>query len=685
MKTVAIIQARCSSTRLPGKVLELLGHKTMLERVVERARASQKVHQVVVATSDEADDDAIAALCQQIGVACFRGSKTDVLARFYGAARQAAAQVVVRITADCPLLDAAILDQCLEKFQSGNFDYVSNTLGGGFPDGLDVEVFSFAALERAFWEAKELPEREHVTPFIRSSGLFRLGALASTLPPFAARWRWTVDDPADLQWMRNLLAGLEAKRVDYDASSIVRFLQNEPILRGQMPQTIPNEGYYRSLYEAASAGKAAPLVLAQSQQWLARAQNAIPGVAQTFSKGPNQHVQGVAPIFLQSGQGCRVTDVDGNGYIDYIQGLLPNILGYAHAEVNAAAYEQAQQGHSFSLAHPLETVLAEKLIEIIPCAQRVRFGKNGSDATAGAIRIARAFTGRERVAYCGYHGWQDWFIGATARSAGVPQAVRELTQAFIYNDLSSLKKLLQSHPDEFAAVILEPFNFVEPHAGFLEGVQELAQRHGAVLIFDEICTGWHFGLGGAQKLFGVTPDLACFGKAMGNGWPISAICGRADIMATFEEAFVSFTFAGEVAAMAASLKVIEILESSDALARIESAGTRLQDGFNTLAKCAGLQDRFECVGRPQWSLLKFRDASGKDSMLERSLWSQEIVKRGILQLVTHNLSASHDAAAVEETLKIYAATFKTLAAWLAEENPARHLEGPPIEPVFRVR
>jgi glutamate-1-semialdehyde 2,1-aminomutase/spore coat polysaccharide biosynthesis protein SpsF len=206
-----------------------------------------------------------------------------------------------------------------------------------------------------------------------------------------------------------------------------------------------------------------------------------------------------------------------------------------------------------------------------------------------------------------------------------------------------------------------------------------------LLIFDEICSGFHFGLGGAQKRFGVTPDLACFGKAMGNGFPIACVLGRADVMKLFEEIFVSFTLAGEAASMAAALKVLDILEQTDALARIEANGKQLQDGFNVLAKLSGLSNRLECGGYPWWSLLKFRDAKGSDSLLERSLFQQEAVKRGVLLLTTHNMTSAHDAQAVEQTLEVYAAVLKTLSGWLSDADPARHLEGPMIQPVFRVR
>jgi glutamate-1-semialdehyde 2,1-aminomutase/spore coat polysaccharide biosynthesis protein SpsF len=390
-------------------------------------------------------------------------------------------------------------------------------------------------------------------------------------------------------------------------------------------------------------------------------------------------------VFLSKGKGCRVWDVDGNEYIDYIQGLLPNIFGYAHDEINAAVTAQLAQGHSFSLPHPLEVKLAERLTRLIPCAERVRFGKNGSDATAGAVRAARAFTGRERIACCGYHGWQDWYIGSTTRNAGVPEAVRALTHPFVYNDLASLQKLVHEHRGEFAAVILEPVNFWPPVAGFLDGARSLAHEHGALLIFDEICSGFHFGLGGAQKKFGVTPDLACFGKAMGNGFPIACVVGRAEVMKVFEDIFFSFTFAGEVASMAAAMKVLDLLETTDALARMDANGRILQEGLNTLAKDAGLEQRIKCVGYPSWSLIRFLDEQGKESFLARSLFTQECVKRGVLLLTTHNMTAAHDPLAIERTLRVYAEVFKTLAKWLSEPHPEKHLEGEMIQPVFRVR
>ncbi len=655
----------------------------MLWHVVNRARRAKGADKVVVATTDQRPDDAIADFCQREGIGCYRGSEADVLDRFYQAARANGADVVVRVTADCPLIDPAVIDEVVTRFERGDCDYACNVIRYTYPDGLDTEVFSFAALERAWREARKPSEREHVTPYLRTDK-FRVASVEShvALPP--GQQRWTVDHPADLEFVRKIYEAF-SQNGDFGFREVLDLLKERPELATIQVETITNEGYYKSLYQQAKTGPAPRLTLTQSQAWLERSRKVIPGCAQTFSKGYTQYVQGVAPIFLERGKGCRVWDVDGNPYIDYVQGLLPNILGYAHEGVNAAVAAQLSQGHSFSLPHPLEVQLAERLTRLIPCAEMVRFGKNGSDATSGAVRAARAFTGRERIACCGYHGWQDWYVGSTTRNAGVPKAVRELTHPFPYNDLASLEKLLEEHHGELAAVIMEPVNFVEPAPGFLEGVKHLAQHHGALLIFDEICTGFHFGLGGAQKLFGVTPDLACFGKAMGNGFPISCVVGRADAMRVFDDIFFSFTFAGEVAAMAAAMKVLDVLEQTDALARMEANGRTLQDGIAAMAREAGLGQRVRAVGRPQWSLMKFSDQNGADSPLLKNLFQQEAVKRGVLLLVTHNLTAAHDAQAIHQTLEIYAEVLKTLAMWLEDSNPARFLEGPMTQPVFRVR
>ena len=322
----------------------------------------------------------------------------------------------------------------------------------------------------------------------------------------------------------------------------------------------------------------------RSEEFLARAQRVIPLGSQTFSKSKTQYPHGVSPFFITRGAGSRVWDLDGNEYIDYVSSLASITLGYQDADVTEAVQAQLADGVIFSLPHPIETEVAELICDMVPCAQMVRFGKNGSDATAGAIRLSRAYTQRDHVAVCGYHGWQDWYIGTTARNRGVPEAVRALSHTFAFNDIASLEAVFDRHPGQVAAVILEPMNVALPAPGFLEAVRDLTHRHGALLVFDETITGFRFANGGAQELFGVTPDLATFGKGLANGYPVSAIAGRRDVMQLMEEIFFSFTFGGETLSLAAAKATLTKLLNEPVVQTISERGTRLASALQALLR-----------------------------------------------------------------------------------------------------
>jgi len=423
--------------------------------------------------------------------------------------------------------------------------------------------------------------------------------------------------------------------------------------------------------------------LAKSREYFARARRVIPSCTQTFSKGPTQFVQGVAPIFLQRGRGSHVWDVDGNEYIDYPMALGPIILGYDDPDVLAAVRAQLADGVTFSLAHPLEVEVAETLAKIVPCAEMVRFGKNGSDVTSGAVRAARAYTGRDVIACSGYHGWQDWYIGTTTRRRGVPEAVCELTRTFTYNDLGSLERLFAEYPSKIAAVILEPVGVVEPEGEFLQRVAAVTHANGAVLIFDEIVTGFRLALGGAQERFGVTPDLACLGKAMANGFPLSAVVGRREIMEVFDEIFFSCTFGGEAVSLAAARATIAKLREKDVIEHLWRQGARLRDGYNALAREAGLAGHTRCIGYPPRTVLTFTDGAGAESLAMKSLFQQEMIKRGILIAGGFNLCYAHSDGDIRRTLDASRDALAILARALAEGRVEASLEGPVIQPVFR--
>jgi glutamate-1-semialdehyde aminotransferase len=424
---------------------------------------------------------------------------------------------------------------------------------------------------------------------------------------------------------------------------------------------------------------------ARSDALLRRAERLIPLGSQTFSKSRVQLPVGRAPMFLSRGRGGRVWDVDGNEYVDMICGLLPVVLGYGDPDVDAAVREQLDRGISFSLATELEAEVAERLVEIIPCAEMVRFGKNGSDATSGAVRLARAVTGRDRIAAGGYHGWHDWYIGATARSRGVPKAVGELTHRFPYGDLDALRKVLKAHPGEFAAVIMEPMSSVEPPEGYLQEVAALARAEGALFILDEIITGFRYSLGGAQELFGVTPDLACFGKSMANGMPIAALVGKAEYMRLLEELFFSFTFGGEALSLAASRAVIDKMRTQPVIETLWRTGRELSAAAQGAVERHGLGEVMGMGGLAPWRLWKFRPHASADEHEIKTFFMIGMMRRGVLINASHNVCYAHapeDLAVVEAA---YDAVLADLRAALDAGDLRQRLDGPAVRPVFTVR
>ncbi len=423
--------------------------------------------------------------------------------------------------------------------------------------------------------------------------------------------------------------------------------------------------------------------LDNSLEYYQKAINLIPSATQTFSKGPRQYPFGVSPVFLDKGKGSHVWDIDGNEFIDYPMALGAVILGHNYPAVNKAVTKQLKKGIVYTLPHPLEAELSELLVDLIPCAEMVRFGKNGSDATSGAIRAARAYTGREKIACCGYHGWQDWFIGTTTRHKGVPQSTRELTLTFQYNDIESLKRIFSAHKGQIAAVIMEPVGVVAPENNFLQAVKELTQQNGSVLIFDEIVTGFRLSLGGAQEYYNVTPDLACFGKAMGSGMPISAVVGKKEIMKIFDEVFFSFTSGGECLSLAAALATLREIKEKGALKKIWQLGAKLRDGYNQLVEDMDLNAITECVGLAPHTVIVFKENCPYDPVLLRTLYQQEAIRRGVLAIGVHNVCYSHTSRDIDRTLEVYAQTLGVIKKAVQQGGLHKFINGKVVEQVFR--
>jgi glutamate-1-semialdehyde 2,1-aminomutase len=416
--------------------------------------------------------------------------------------------------------------------------------------------------------------------------------------------------------------------------------------------------------------------LDRSREWWDRACALIPRGTQTLSKSPTQFVQGATPIFLARGKGAHVWDVDGNEFVDFPMALGPVILGYADERVDAAIRRQLNDGITFTLMHPLEVEVAERIVALCPGVEAVRFCKSGSEATSAAIRVARALTGRDEVLVSGYHGWHDWYIGSTEQGCGVPAAVQALTGTFVFNDLDSLDRALAERNGKVAAVVVEPSGTEVPAAGFLEGVVDRCRRHGVLSVFDEIITGFRLAPGGARQRYGVVPDLSCYGKALGNGMPISVVAGAWDVMKGFEDVFVSGTHGGEALSLAAAAAVLDLVADGAILDAIEAHGRRLQAEIADLVASHGIADRVRVSGEPQRSLVQ---ALGPEPLVSKSWIQQCLAQRGVLFNGSMFICEHHDERDLDLALEGFADAFGVMAA--GDDLRAR-LVGPPVEPVF---
>lgn len=423
----------------------------------------------------------------------------------------------------------------------------------------------------------------------------------------------------------------------------------------------------------------------KSTEFLTRAEATIPIGSQTFSKSRTQYPVGISPLFATRAKGPYVWDLDGNRYIDLVSNLAAITLGYRNKKVDSAVRKQMSLGNGFSLPGTLETVVAEKITSLVPSAEMVRFGKNGTDATSAAIRLARAYTGRDYVAVCGYHGWQDWFIGSTSRNKGVPKKTSALTLTFKYNDIKSLDRLFSKHPNGIAAVILEPMTNEFPENKFLEKTKKLCQKYGAVLIFDETITGFRFSKGGAQEVFQVTPDLSTFGKGIANGYPLSVVCGKREIMKEMEHIFFSGTFGGELLSLAAANAVLNMHLKDEVSPKLIQYGGNLATELDRLVKETGMSSFLEIKGHPTWKFLSWKETNGYLIEVLKTFFMQEMFRRDVLILGTHNVSLSHTTAIQRSVIRVYEEVLSIMATHISEGNLREKLDVEPLQPLFKVR
>lgn len=663
--TVAIIQARMGSSRLPGKVLMDVAGIPMIQHVLSRVCKAQSVDKVVLATTDAPSDDLLAEAVKKMGYTVFRGNQDDVLDRYCRAATAHRADVVVRITGDCPLSEPELIDRAVGEFRASGVDYLSNVAPPTYPDGLDIEVMSNETLQRAGREATDAFEREHVTPHCRSDR-FRVGVMSHS--DDLSGIRLTVDEMPDLDVIRAVFDHF-APRLDFGWEELVALHHANPGLFAGNKDLRRNEG------AAMGAG----------QKLWRRAKAVIPGGNMLLSKRAEMFLPDQWPAYFSRAKGCHVWDMDGNKLIDTgLMGVGTNTLGYGHEEVDAAARKAIDDGNLSTLNCPEEVLLAEKLVEMHEFADMVRFARAGGEANAIAIRIARAASGRDDVAVCGYHGWHDWYLSANLGAddslaghllpgldpAGVPRALRGLVHPFEYNDLDGLKQLVSQHP--IGVIKMEVCRNAGPAPGFLEGVRQLADDNGIVLVFDECTSGFRETFGGLYKKFGVEPDLAVFGKTLGNGYAITAVIGRQDVMEAAQSTFISSTFWTERIGPAAALKTLEVIERERSWERITGIGARVSRGWQDLAGRHGIE-----ITRFGLDALSGYSFTGPDALAYKTLVTQELLKKGYLASTSLYASIAH----TDDVISGYLETLDPLFGLVSEcqnerQNVMDLLEGP---------
>lgn len=418
--------------------------------------------------------------------------------------------------------------------------------------------------------------------------------------------------------------------------------------------------------------------------WFARAIKSIPTASQTFSKSHYSLPFSSSPLFCKKAEKSYIYDIDDNKYIDLISGLLSISLGYKDKDVDKNIRKQISKGINYSLPHYSEVILAEKLIDIIPCAEMVRFGKNGSDVNSAAVRLARAYTGKNVIAACGYHGWHDWYIGSTTRDKGVPDGIKGLTKIFKYNDIESLKKIIDENDGDVAAVIMEPMNIDYPKEGFLEDVRALTFKHNILLIFDEIITGFRFHLGGAQSLFSVEPDIATFGKGLGNGMPISAIVGRSEIMMLMDDIFFSGTFGGEALSIAAAIAVIDKYQSNNIINSLHQKGRLLSDNIRASAIKHNVE-WFNLKGHDSWKIYDITSVNDIDQNIYKTLLIEKLCEKGILTIGSNNINYALTMKDIKIISKSFEEVFEYISYIERKGDIENNISGNKIKPVFKVR
>jgi glutamate-1-semialdehyde aminotransferase/spore coat polysaccharide biosynthesis protein SpsF (cytidylyltransferase family) len=692
VKVIAITQARANSTRLPKKILKQINGKSLLQIHLERLKQSKLVSKFIVATTHELEAIEIERIAGENGFETYKGSTEDVLDRFYNACKNYSADLIVRITSDCPLIDGSVIDEVVDHCIQNKLEYCSNTLDPSFPDGLDVEVFSFNALQIAWHEATDRSDREHVTPFIWRNSTYKGGEMFKSdnvkYDMDFSDFRVTVDELKDFELIKNLINSLGDKR---NWKEYVAFLESNPAIFNINSHIKRNEGYMKTI-ETDNIQLRQISNFHNSDLYRAKIHSLIPGGSHTYSKGDDQFPK-LSPAAIKKGKGAYLWDIDDNKFLDCSMGLTSVSLGHAYEPVINRVKEELNNGVNFQRPSDLEMETAEKFLSLVPQHQMIKFAKNGSTVTSAAVKLARTYTGKKLVAFPydhPFYSYDDWFIGKTACNAGIPDEISALSVTYKSDDLKSLTDLFEKYPGQIACVISEPERNWGIPENYLYDAIALTHKNGALYIVDEMITGFKTDLPGSIKKFGVTPDMATWGKGIANGFSFCALTGTKEIMELggirntgAEKVFlISTTHGGETHSLAASLATIEEFEKHNVIEHNHSIGKYFIQLCSEVIKNNDMEEFVEISPSHWFPVFIFRDKNKEISPGLRTLSMQEMIKRGVLFQGAFSPCFSHTkddvkyfASALNETLNVYEQAL--------DKGYEKYLVGDIAKPVFR--
>ncbi len=647
-KVLVIIQARLGSTRLPNKAFKKIGKRTIIEMITNRISKSKNIDNLIVATTNKNVDKKLHNFLKKKNIKVFLGSEKNVLDRFYKAAKLFSPKYIVRICGDCPFVDFKLLDEMVKLIKVKNYDYVSNVNPPTYPDGLDIEIFSFKALKRAHKKAKNNYDKEHVTPYIvrniKNSYNFETKKNYSNI-------RLTVDEPIDLNVLNKTYKNIKNKN-NFSYRDIVKLIENKSNLFSENKDIIRNYG----------------TTMSTDQKLWKRAKRSIPGGNMLLSKRPEMFLPGLWPAYFSKSKGCHVWDLDGKKYVDLsTMSVGTNILGYSNKKIDNEVIKVVKKGNMSSLNCPEEVYLSEKLLEMHKGFDMIRFAKTGGEANSVAIRIARAYTGKDNIAICGYHGWHDWYLSANLSSKknltnhllpglsaiGVPKKLINTVFPFEYNDINKFYKICKTK--KISIVKMEVSRNVAPKNNFLKKVQKFCKKNKILLIFDECTSGFRETFGGLHLKYKVTPDICILGKALGNGYPITAVMGRKDIMDSAQSTFISSTFWTERTGYVAALKTLGEMEKNMSWKIISTKGKIIKKKWLKLAKKHKLKIAIGGLDAlPNFSI------KSKKWTLYKSYITYIMLKNSILAYNSIYLSTAHNESVLKKYFKVLDFIFKKI-------------------------